>query len=288
MNMLMENIAVAIIPVLIVALILVSLVMLFAREKALFVLRQLYLYGVTITAFLVSAVAIILLLYTLLTTTLLPTQGSDDYYRPQRAWDIENVYSEYKFEVGAKEYLQAEQEKIDRKADAIETQQEWRDQLAWAIPLILVFAPIFFLYRRHFNFISKEDEKVEYNLAKTGYLFLATFLGLMALALGSAGLINVGLESIVLPPSQQSYMIRDAIDQVLRTDFPYPRSENAVITLSRTQAENVVNKANQQLMKTAIISIPTRNRSLSLSLVFILVGGGVYWWHRRELFVLLK
>src|SRR3972149_7953047 len=157
-NFLMENLSFALIPVAFVSTVLVGLVLLSARERATMILRNLYLYGVVVAGLLVTVISVVILFYTLLTTTILPTTTSQYYggydYRyesvpvkapPGTVGGV--VYNE-----DAKAYLKAEQKKLDLEADSMQVTQEWRDQLAWSIPLLLVFLPIFIRYRGFLKF----------------------------------------------------------------------------------------------------------------------------------------
>ncbi len=156
----MENLSYVLIPVAFVSVVLVGLVLLFARDRATMILRNLYLYGVVAASLLVAVTSVVFLFYTLLTTTIFPTTTSQYYggydYRFESApvkappGTIGGVvYNE-----DAKTYLKAEQKKLDLEADSMQVTQEWRDQLAWTIPLILVFLPIFFRYRRFLTTLS--------------------------------------------------------------------------------------------------------------------------------------
>ncbi len=138
-----------IIPVVGVSLVIVSLVMLFARENAAAVLRQLYLYGVVITAFILTTVSVIGLLYTTLTTTVFPvtsTQSTRYISYNNLPGDSELLYAP-----GVKEYLDNEQARFQKMADAADTRHVWRDEIAWSLPLLLVFLPIMLSYRRFLN-----------------------------------------------------------------------------------------------------------------------------------------
>ncbi len=144
-TLLINTIGYLIVPITAVALIIVSLVLLFAREHAYGVLRQLYIYGVVITAFLISMTAIIGVLYTGLTTTLLPTNDLTSRY----IYDSELRYlTEQNTDPAVYAYLKQEQDKMNVLADTESFRQEWRNQLAWSVPLLLVFLPILLSYRR--------------------------------------------------------------------------------------------------------------------------------------------
>ncbi len=56
-------------------------------------------------------------------------------------------------------------------------------------------------------------------LARLGYFYLATFLGLVTFAVGSVCLINVLLDTYVLPPVANVYDITDALPSVLRSQY---------------------------------------------------------------------
>lgn len=144
-QLLIHTLSIFIIPVTILSLIIVSLVLLFAREHAQGVLKQLYVYGVVITAFLVSTIAMICVLYTGLTTTLLPVNDSNTAYPRDQQLQYSITES-----TGAdvKAYLGREQDRLNTWANAEDVRQEWRNQLAWSIPLLLVFLPILLSYRR--------------------------------------------------------------------------------------------------------------------------------------------
>lgn len=145
-SLLINNIAFLLVPIAIFALLVVSLVLLFARENAQVVLRQLYIYGVAITAFIISCVAMIGILYTGLTTTLFPvTQNSQSVSRFDSP--VSGMFTDSATEE-VKAYLQEQQERFTILADTEDVRQEWRGQLAWSVPLLLVFLPILFSYRR--------------------------------------------------------------------------------------------------------------------------------------------
>ena len=107
--------------------------------------------------------------------------------------------------------------------------------------------------------------------------------------LGVTGVVQVGLESYL---ASSSYDINDyqvSIDNALHSSINVDRSNAATLTLvDRVTAESVVRKANEALQLTTTLPIAKRNQSLSLGIIFILVGGGMYIWHRRELSPLLK
>lgn len=152
MNSLMTNvIPIFIIPTVGVSLLLVSLVMLFARENAAAVLRQLYLYGVVITAFILTTVSVIGLLYTTLTTTVFPvtsTQSTETRYISYNNLPGDN---ELLYAPGVKDYLNNEQSRFQKLADQADMRHVWRDEIAWSVPLLLVFLPILLSYRRFLN-----------------------------------------------------------------------------------------------------------------------------------------
>lgn len=155
-NFLMESLSFVLIPVIFVSTVLVGLVLLFARDRAVQILRNLYLYGVVVASLLVGVISLVFLFYTLLTTTIFPTTTSQypDFYRYDSAPTklVPGTVGGVVYNEDAKTYLQAEQKKIDLEADKMQVTQEWRDQLAWTIPLLLVFLPIFFRYRGFLKF----------------------------------------------------------------------------------------------------------------------------------------
>src|SRR3972149_11610048 len=134
---------------------------------------------------------------------------------------------------------------------------------------------------------SREPSPVKYS-----YLFLFAYLGLIGLAFGVAGLVNVGLEEYVLPKSQDVYLYRSAIDNELNSRITYDAVTTQAVTLD--MAKDVVKKAreNIQTQKTSEeqmkYAVSNRNRALSLSISFLLIGGIVYIWHRKDVFALLK
>lgn len=151
-NFLMEALSFALVPVTFVSTVLVGLVLLFAREKATMILRNLYLYGIVVASLFITVVCVVVLFYTLLTTTILPTTTSQ--YPSGTDYRYESVPAKLGIAGGivynedAKAYLKAEQKKLDDAADMAQVTQEWRDQIAWSLPLIIVFFTIFIRYRR--------------------------------------------------------------------------------------------------------------------------------------------
>ncbi len=128
-----------------------------------------------------------------------------------------------------------------------------------------------------------------HGLAKAGYMYLATFLGLVALALGATGLINVAMEMTVLPPAIYDYEIRSAISNSLNVVPKYLPSGGEQITApTMSEAQAAVQKANEHVNSLYKLNIAERNRALSLSLVFVLVGGVIYLFHRKETLNLVK
>lgn len=125
-------------------------------------------------------------------------------------------------------------------------------------------------------------------LARVGYMYLAAFLGLVAFAVGSAGLINVFMETVILPPAMYSYGLRDAIPAELnvRSYAPGAVEINKPITMAEAQA--AVQRANEKVNTLSTRSVAERNRALSLSIVFVLVGGAVYFGHRKETLTLVQ
>lgn len=134
---------------------------------------------------------------------------------------------------------------------------------------------------------SKEPSPVRFS-----YLFLFAYVGLIGLAFGVAGLVNVGLEHYVLPKSQDVYLYRDAIDSEFASRIDYNQPVSQIITLDI--AKDIVKKAKENIQEQkeneqqAKYSVSNRNRALSLSISFLLIGGGVYIWHRKDVFALLK
>ncbi len=157
-SFLMENLAFVLIPVAFVSTVLVGLVLLFARERATMILRNLYVYGVVVAGLLVTVISVVVLFYTLLTTTILPTTTSQYYgsydYRFASTPMKPGVVGGVNYNEDAQAYLKAEQKKFDEEADKMQVTQEWRDQLAWSVPLIFVFLPIFVRYRRFLTTMS--------------------------------------------------------------------------------------------------------------------------------------
>ncbi len=134
---------------------------------------------------------------------------------------------------------------------------------------------------------SKEPSPVRFS-----YLFLFAYLGLIGLAFGVAGLVNVGLEEYVLPKSQDVYIYRSAIDSEMNSRISYDAATPQTITLEvakdvvKKARENIqTQKANEDQMR---YSVSNRNRALSLSISFLIIGGLVYIWHRKDVFSLLK
>jgi hypothetical protein len=139
---------------------------------------------------------------------------------------------------------------------------------------------------------SSSSTSREPSPVKFSYLFLFAYLGLIGLAFGVAGLVNVGLEEYALPKSQDVWMYRSAIDNELNSRISYDAVTTQTVTLD--MAKDIVKKARENLMKQKDsdeqmrYSVSNRNRALSLSVSFLIIGGIVYVWHRKDVFRLLK
>lgn len=289
--MFIENMVFLLVPVTAFSLLVVVLVMIFARDKAATLLHQLYVYGVTITALLVSLISVIILLNVLLTNTILPiSEQNTSIVYPEKtnyAWET-NEYYGYRFEPGVQEYLHTEQDKITARLKDIHNQRDWREQVVTALPLLIAFLPLFLFYRRYLK-TTEIASKTTMGLAKVSYLFLGSFLGLTVLMLGITGIVQVGLESYLASSSYNVNEYQVSIDNALRSTVSIDRNTTSPSTLvDRTTAEKVVRKANEALQLNTTLPIAKRNQSLSLGIIFIVVGGGMYFWHRRELSPLLK
>lgn len=127
---------------------------------------------------------------------------------------------------------------------------------------------------------------------KFSYLFLFSYIGLIGLAFGVAGLVNVGLEEYILPKTQDIYAYRSAIDNELNSRINY--SSTTVQTITLDMAKDIVKTANENIEakkssdEQMRFLVSNRNRALSLSFSFLLIGGLVYIWHRKDVFALLK
>lgn len=287
-----QSIAFLLIPIAFVSVILVGLVLLFARDRAVIVLRNMYLYGVMVIMLLVSVGALIGIFNTLLNTVIFPTQSDDDlsYARPVE------IMSNFQLAPGVEEYLKTQQATIDKQVDGIAFTQNWRDQLAWIIPLLLVSLPLFMIYRRKIlkPFETDTSAAMPGVVIRYAYLFLATYLSLVALVIGSMGIINVVLEQYVLPPSYDLYALRSVLNNEVGSKLvipPAPTPEaipaKPLFTMADAQARVAQAMTNLHAQiesaKSSQLPLNTRNRGLSLSLSFLVIGGAIYWWHRRDL-----
>lgn len=123
-------------------------------------------------------------------------------------------------------------------------------------------------------------------LARLGYFYLATFLGLVTFAVGSVCLLNVLLDAYVLPPVANVYDITDALSSTLRSQYgpSYVETGPVTKTLSMVDAKAAVAQADTRIATYSTTDVPSRNSALSLSIVLMLIGGVIYFWHRREIF----
>lgn len=280
-NFMIETVSWILIPISFVCIILVGLVLLFARDRALNVLRNLYLYGILVTMLLISVVTAIVLFNTLLNTVVFPTQIDDSYARP-----LEYMYG-MQYDPGVEEFLKQKQAIIDERVDTLAFTQNWRDQLAWAVPLLLVCLPIFILYRRKVIKPMANVEAVDTNTGsiRYSYLFLTAYLSLVALVIGGIGVINVVMEQYILPPHYDTYSLR----YVLRDELS-PKYTLVTMPVAVERSEIALNKLDQKIAdaKAEQTPINSRNRALSLSFSFLVIGGAVYLWHRKDVMGLIK
>lgn len=279
-NFMIESVSWILIPISFVCIILVGLVLLFARDRALTVLRNLYLYGILVTMLLVSVVTAIVLFNTLLNTVVFPTQVDNGYARPFTLYGVQ-------YDPGVEAYLNQKQAVIDARVDALAFTQNWRDQLAWSIPLLLVCLPVFILYRRKILKPIPNTEVVDTNAGsiRYSYLFLTAYLSLVAFIIGGIGVINVGLEQYILPPHYDTYSLRYVLQDELNAKYT-----TITMPVAVERSEIALNKLDQQIAKAQAEQTPvnSRNRALSLSFSFLVIGGAVYLWHRKDVMGLIK
>ncbi len=283
MNFMIESVSWVLLPIAFVSVVLVGLVLLFARDRALMVFRNLYLYGILVTTLLISVVTAILLFNTLLNTVVFPTQSDSGYLysRP-----LDNLYG-VTYDTGVEDFLKQKQTVIDERVDAISFTQNWRDQLSWSIPLLLVCLPIFLLYRRKIikPMASEVGTETSTSTIRYAYLFTTAYLSLIAVVIGGVGVINVVLEQYILPPHYDTYTLRNVLNDQVQGKYTFVN-----MTVAQERAAQAMTNLDDKIQKAKTDTYPTneRNRALSLSFSFLVIGGAIYWWHRKDVMMLIQ
>ncbi len=288
--MLIEGISVALLPVAFVTIILALIIVIFARDRAVALLRTFYGYGVIIVAFIGVAVAAIALLNTLLNTTIFPSQANE--YRPQYFSSSDATMPEpygIKYEAGVREYLIEQQKQFDDKADQLSQSSEWRETVVVTVPVLLVLLPLLYFFSRRFFAKDELDEvhaQSHQGAIRAAYIYVISYLSLLAMAIGGIGVLNALFTASLMPSPDSSYNVRGLLSQqvnALSRDFTTP-AEAQIIT--RAEAEAAVRAAQADLIKVpefdAKNALNNRNRALSLSFSFLIIGGVLYFVHRTR------